>query len=150
MKNFFIITFLCLTTFAIGQRGGRSGGRDRGGITEPGYERFFINVGRRDGLNPVRLMGLVNEQLNGSKPDFGKIDLQNNFSFFEVETGYESALTNGVTGAKFEGRDVAVERAQDDKKSNSGGSRGGGKRKSSGGGFPKGKRKSGNRKRSRK
>lgn len=131
-------------------RGGRSGGRDRGGITEPGYERFFINVGRRDGLNPVRLMGLVNEQLNGSKPDFGKIDLQNNFSFFEVETGYESALTNGVTGAKFEGRDVAVERAQDDKKSNSGGSRGGGKRKSSGGGFPKGKRKSGNRKRSRK
>jgi ATP-dependent RNA helicase DeaD len=131
-------------------RGGRSGGRDRG-ITEAGYERFFINVGRRDGLNPVRLMGLVNEQLNGSKPDFGKIDLQNNFSFFEVETGYESALTNGVTGAKFEGRDVAVERAQDDKKSNSGGGRGGGgRRKNNDGGFPKGKRKSGNRKRSRK
>ncbi|MEP2446192.1 MAG: DEAD/DEAH box helicase [Balneola sp.] len=132
-------------------RGGRSGGRDRG-ITEAGYERFFINVGRRDGLNPVRLMGLVNEQLNGSKPDFGKIDLQNNFSFFEVETGYEGALTNGVTGAKFEGRDVAVERAQDDKKSNSGGGgrSGGGRRKSNDGGFPKGKRKSGNRKRSRK
>jgi len=130
-------------------RGGRGSGRDRG-VAEAGYERFFINIGRRDGLNPVRLMGLVNEQLNGSKPDFGKIDLQNNFSFFEVESGYESALTNGVTGAKFEGRDVAVERAQDDKKSNSGGSRGGGKRKSSGGGFPKGKRKGGNRKRSRK
>ncbi|MAC05376.1 MAG: DEAD/DEAH box helicase [Balneola sp.] len=131
-------------------RGGRSGGRDRG-VTEAGYERFFINVGRRDGLNPVRLMGLVNEQLNGSKPDFGKIDLQNNFSFFEVESGYESALTNSVTGAKFEGRDVAVERAQDEKKSNSGGGRsGGGKRKSNDGGFPKGKRKTGNRKRSRK
>ena len=129
-------------------RGGRSGGRDRG-VTEAGYERFFINVGRRDGLNPVRLMGLVNEQLNGSKPDFGKIDLQNNFSFFEVESGYESALTNSVTGAKFEGRDVAVERAQDE--SNSGGGRsGGGKRKSNDGGFPKGKRKTGNRKRSRK
>ncbi|MEQ9091685.1 MAG: DEAD/DEAH box helicase [Balneola sp.] len=132
-------------------RGGRSNGRDRG-ITEAGYERFFINIGRRDGLNPVRLMGLVNEQLNGSKPDFGKIDLQNNFSFFEVESGYEGALTNGVTGAKFEGRDVAVERAQDDKKSNSGGGgrSGGGRRKSNDGGFPKGKRKSGNRKRSRK
>lgn len=132
-------------------RGGRNNGRDRG-ITEAGYERFFINIGRRDGLNPVRLMGLVNEQLNGSKPDFGKIDLQNNFSFFEVESGYESALTNGVTGAKFEGRDVAVERAQDDKKSNSGGGgrSGGGRRKSNDGGFPKGKRKNGNRKRSRK
>lgn len=131
-------------------RGGRKGGRDRGGITEPGYERFFINVGRRDGLNPVRLMGLVNEQLNGSKPDFGKIDLQNNFSFFEVETGYESALTNGVTGAKFEGRDVAVERAQDDAKGNSGGGRSGGGKRKSKGGFPKGKRKSGGSKRHRK
>ncbi|MEO9885465.1 MAG: DEAD/DEAH box helicase [Balneola sp.] len=130
-------------------RGGRSNGRDRG-ITEAGYERFFINVGRRDGMNPVRLMGLVNEQLNGSKPDFGKIDLQNNFSFFEVETGYESALTNGVTGAKFEGRDVAVERAQDDKKSNSGGGRSGGGKRRKEGGFPKGKRKSGGNKRHRK
>ena len=134
-------------------RGGRSdrggsNGRERG-VTEPGYERFFINVGRRDGMNPVRLMGLVNEQLNGSKPDFGKIDLQNNFSFFEVETGYESALTNDVTGAKFEGRDVAVERAQEDTKSSSGGSRGG-DRRNSGGGFPKGKRKTGGKKRSRK
>ncbi len=130
-------------------RGGRSNGRDRG-ITEAGYERFFINVGRRDGMNPVRLMGLVNEQLNGSKPDFGKIDLQNNFSFFEVETGYESALTNGVTGAKFEGRDVAVERAQDDKKSSSGGGRSGGGKRRKEGGFPKGKRKSGGNKRHRK
>jgi len=128
----------------------RSGGRDRGGITEPGYERFFINVGRRDGLNPVRLMGLVNEQLNGSKPDFGKIDTQNNFSFFEVETGYENALVSGVTGAKFEGRDVAVERAQDDTKGNSGGGRSGGGKRKSKGGFPKGKRKSGGNKRHRK
>ncbi|XWN38481.1 MAG: DEAD/DEAH box helicase [Balneola sp.] len=126
-------------------RGGKKSGGDRR-VAEAGYERFFINIGRRDGLNPVRLMGLVNEQLNGSKPDFGKIDLQNNFSFFEVENGYESALTNGVTGAKFEGRDVAVERAQDDKKS----SKSGGGRKKRGGGFPKGKRKGGNRKRSRK
>lgn len=131
-------------------KGGRSGGRDRGGITEAGYERFFINVGRRDGLNPVRLMGLVNEQLNGSKPDFGKIDTQNNFSFFEVETGFESALINSVTGSKFEGRDVAVERAEDDTKGGSGGGRSGGGNRKSKGGFPKGKRKSGGNKRHRK
>lgn len=139
-----------------GGRSGGNGGRDRGGITEAGYERFFINVGRRDGLNPVRLMGLINEQLNGSKPDFGKIDTQNNFSFFEVESGYEGALVKGVTGAKFEGRDVAVERAEEDTKGKSSGgyggsgSSGGEKRRSGGGGFPKGKRKSGGNKRHRK
>ena len=66
-------------------------------------------------------MGLLNEQMNGSKPDFGKIDVQNNFSFFEVESGYENALVNGTKGAKFEGRDVSVEAAQQEKKSSRGG-----------------------------
>lgn len=79
---------------------------------EEGYERFFINVGGRDGLNPARLMGVVNEELRGKKPDFGRIDIQNNFSFFEVEQGFSDRLTSDVTGAKFEGRKVAVEMAK--------------------------------------
>ncbi|MEQ9264870.1 MAG: DEAD/DEAH box helicase [Balneolaceae bacterium] len=136
---------------------------DRGsrkGVTEPGFERFFINVGRRDGLNPVRLMGLVNEQLNGSKPDFGKIDIQNNFSFFEVENGYESNLIQGVTGSKFEGRDVAVESAKQDEKAKSRGKsrdfkregkkKGGGSKGHRKGGKPEGFRKSSGKNRKRK
>ncbi len=95
---------------------GRNKGRDKG-IPEEGYDRFFINIGRRDGLNPNRVMGLINEQLRGKKPDFGKIDIQNNFSFFEVEEGFENVLTDQVTGAVFEGRDVAVELAKKEKKS---------------------------------
>lgn len=135
-------------------RGGRRG------VTEPGFERFFINVGRRDGLNPVRLMGLVNEQLNGSKPDFGKIDIQNNFSFFEVEHGYESNLIQGVTGSKFEGRDVAVESAKQDEKAKSRGKsrdfkkegkkKGGGSKGHRKGGKPEGFRKSSGKNRKRK
>ena len=58
----------------------RKGGRNN--HSDNNFDRYFINIGRRDKLNPVRLMGLLNEQLNGSKPDFGKIDIQNNFSFF--------------------------------------------------------------------
>lgn len=122
-----------------GERGGRGGRNSGGRNAEEGFERYFINIGRRDGLNPVRMMGLINEQLNGSKPDFGKIDIQNNFSFFEVEQGYEKALVSNVSGAQFEGREVAVEAAQQEQKSR-GGSRGG----SGGGGFnkrSKGKRK---------
>jgi len=95
---------------------GRNKGRDKG-IPEEGYDRFFINIGRRDGLNPNRVMGLINEQLRGKKPDFGKIDIQNNFSFFEVEEGFDKSLPEQVTGAVFEGRDVAVEVAKKEKKS---------------------------------
>lgn len=143
-------------------RGDRRGGRDRGdrrGSSDRKYDdassfdRYFINVGNRDGLNPVRLMGLVNESLNGDKPDFGKIDVQNNFSFFEVELGYENKLIESVKGVKFEGRDVAIEPSQKDPgRKGGGGDRGRSNKKSfrkGGKGKPEGFRKSGGKNRKR-
>lgn len=79
---------------------------------EEGFDRYFLNVGYRDGLNPARLMGVVNEQMNGKKPDFGKIDIQTNFSFFEIEEGFDGKLFNSINGARFEGREMAVEFAK--------------------------------------
>lgn len=89
-------------------------GRDR--RNDAHLERFFINIGKRDGLNPVRLMGVINEVLKGEKPDFGKIDIQMNFSFFEVEPGYGLSIINSVKGIQFEGRDVSIENAKKDTK----------------------------------
>ncbi|MCH2449003.1 MAG: DEAD/DEAH box helicase [Gracilimonas sp.] len=91
-----------------------SGGSSSNRIAEAGFTRYFLNVGGRDGLNPARLMGVVNEQMNGKKPDFGKIDIQNNFSFFEVEEGFDSKLFESMNGTKFEGRDISVELAKPD------------------------------------
>ena len=100
------------------ERGGRDKGRGgKGGSrNDSSFDRYFINIGRRDGLNPVRLMGVLNEQLRGDKPDFGKIDIQNNFSFFEVEPGYADKLINSVKGATFEGRGISVETANQPEK----------------------------------
>ncbi|GAB5408431.1 MAG: hypothetical protein BalsKO_07960 [Balneolaceae bacterium] len=143
----------------------RDGGRDRGGrgrdsggrnFDDAGsFDRYFINVGNRDGLNPVRLMGLLNESLNGEKPDFGKIDVQNNFSFFEVEKGYQDRLIKSVKGVKFEGRDVNVEPSEKDpgRKGGRSDSGGGGRSKKNfrkgGKGKPEGFRKSSGKNRKR-
>jgi ATP-dependent RNA helicase DeaD len=99
-------------------------------IAEEGFTRYFLNVGGRDGLNPARLMGVVNEQMNGKKPDFGKIDIQNNFSFFEIEEGFDSKLFDAMNGTSFEGRDISVELAKPDTNGSSGGSSTKGSRKS--------------------
>lgn len=142
-------------------RGGRDSGGDRRYDDAGSFDRYFINVGRRDGLNPVRLMGLINESLNGGKPDFGKIDVQNNFSFFEVEPGYQNNLVESVKGVKFEGRDVAIEPSEKDpgrKGGRGGGSSDGGNRydrgkksfRKGGKGKPEGFRKSGGKNRKRK
>lgn len=94
---------------------GRKNSRDR---RESRFERFFISIGRRDGLNPVRLMGVLNEVMNGTKPDFGKIDIQNNFSFFEMEPGYADKLIGNMRNLEFEGRKVSIEPAQPEQKRN--------------------------------
>ncbi|MBO6535174.1 MAG: DEAD/DEAH box helicase [Balneolaceae bacterium] len=93
----------------------RSGRKERGSKSrgnDNNYERFFINIGKRDGLNPVRLMGVINEVLKGEKPDFGKIDVDLNFSFFEVEPGFGNAMIKSVKGIKFEGRPVSIEESK--------------------------------------
>ncbi|HKK26036.1 MAG TPA: DEAD/DEAH box helicase [Gracilimonas sp.] len=119
-----------------------SGGSGNSRVAEEGYTRYFLNVGQRDGLNPARLMGVVNEQMHGKKPDFGKIDIQTNFSFFEVEEGFDSKLFDSMNGTQFEGRDISVELAKPDKngsssnnngRSNRGKKNSGGSKKAQGG-----------------
>ena len=101
-----------------------SNGRSNNRVAEEGFTRYFLNVGQRDGLNPARLMGVVNEQMHGKKPDFGKIDIQTNFSFFEVEEGFASKLFDAMNGTQFEGRDISVELAKPDKNGSSSGNSG--------------------------
>ncbi|MCG8372502.1 MAG: DEAD/DEAH box helicase [Balneolales bacterium] len=103
----------------------RSSKKDRGRSEKQNnrFDRYFINIGKRDGLNPVRLMGVINEGLRGDKPDFGKIEIQNNFSFFEVEQGFAKSLAESVKGTSFEGRDVSIEVAKKEAKKRSNGSR---------------------------
>ncbi|MGV6846344.1 MAG: DEAD/DEAH box helicase [Lutibacter sp.] len=73
--------------------------------------RFFINIGKKDHLNPARLIGLINDQKIASNIEIGQIEILNSFSFFEIEKEYEnetiSAFENNHN--EFEGRIVNVE-----------------------------------------
>lgn len=105
------------------------------------FSRFFINLGIKQGLNPARLMGLINEQTRTKNIEIGRIEIMKKFSFFEVEKSFESKILDSFTTGKpavFEGTRVGIEiskpapklrlkpdfPAKDFKKS-----RGGGKRK---------------------
>lgn len=100
------------------KRGGRDRDRDRGGKrdkgrrksrNEAGFTRYFINIGKDQKLNPSELISLLNQTIKGEKFDIGAIDLQSNFSFFELEEGIESNVIKKFKGAKFRGRKVNVE-----------------------------------------
>lgn len=49
------------------------------------FNRLFINIGRRDNLNPAKLIGLINDSLGTNDSEIGKIDILNSFSFFEID-----------------------------------------------------------------
>ena len=89
------------------ERRGRSGERSR--TAEAGYTRLFINLGKKDGINPKVFMGFINRVAQGQRIDLGRIDLMQNFSFFEVPEKQTKAVLNVLNGTDFDGRKVNVE-----------------------------------------
>ena len=78
---------------------------------EKGYSRLFINIGRTDNVNPATLMGLINDFVPG-KVRIGRIDLMQNFSFFEVPEGDAQKVISSLKGQEENGRRISVEVAQ--------------------------------------
>lgn len=87
--------------------------------------RFFINIGRKDRLNPARLIGLINDQNIGDKIDIGSIDIMDTFSFFELDKNYEEKTLEAFAAnqPEFEGRGVNVEVTKKERSGRSGGGR---------------------------
>lgn len=91
--------------------------------------RFFINIGRKDKLNPARLIGLINEQNITKNIEIGQIEILDTFSFFELDKNFTQETLDAFSrksDISFEGRGVNVE-ITEKKRS------GGGRRRSDGG-----------------
>lgn len=84
-------------------------GNERSRIAEPGYTRFFINLGKKDNITPKVFMGFINRVSGGERIDLGRIDLMQNFSFFEVPESQAKTALRVLTGTDFDGRKVNVE-----------------------------------------
>lgn len=120
-------------SYGADDRFSRNKRKDRGDSSprsaEKGYSRLFINLGRTDGINPAVLMGFVNDHVSG-KVRIGRIDLMQNFSFFEVPEGDASKIISSLNKKEHNGRRVSVEVSQG-QGGGGGDRRGGGKRFSS-------------------
>ncbi len=98
--------------------------------------RFFINIGRKDKLNPSRLIGLINEQEISKNIEIGQIEILDTFSFFELDKNFENETISAFekNDVSFEGRNVNVEITKKQRSGRGGKRRGGRDRKSRHGG----------------
>lgn len=82
--------------------------------------RYFINVGRKDGFDWMKLKDFLRDTLNLGRDDVFKVDVMDSFSFFNTEEALQDTVLGFFKDFKHEGRFVNVE-VSDDK----GGKRGG-------------------------
>jgi ATP-dependent RNA helicase DeaD len=101
---------------AAGERGARRGERGERGEhqAEPGFTRIFINVGRRDGVNPKTIIALLNANVH-HRVEVGRIDLATNCSFFEVPEAEARFVIKDMDGADYRGRRISVSPADQHK-----------------------------------
>ncbi len=117
--------------------------RERRKSDEENFTRFYINLGKIDKLNPARLIGLINENLDKGNVEIGQIEILKNFSFFEIDKNVEDAILKSFRNTEFEGRGVIVEVTKKQKQQSRGRKRGGfggGRRRSGGNDFKRGNR----------
>ena len=89
-------------------RGKRGESRSRG--AEPGYSRLFVNLGKKDGISPALVIDMLNHNID-RRIDVGRIDLMQNFSFFEVRERDASTVVKSLANLTYNGRPVNVELA---------------------------------------
>ena len=99
---------------------GRDEKKKRNGKTN--YTNIYINIGSKGGMNPSNLIALVNEAMRKRDIAIGKIDVQRNFSFFEIDRDYDQKLLNAFDRAIYEDQPVVVQ-IKNGKQKNSGDSK---------------------------
>ena len=77
------------------------------------YDRLFINIGSKDGINPKALISFINQNWPGKKVEFGKIDIMKPFSFFEVEKSITKQLMDSLKKARYNGNKITVDFSQE-------------------------------------
>lgn len=89
---------------------------------EPGMERIALNAGKAQGLFPGTLMDMINRNVEGRKPDVGRIDLLTDYTLFDVKKDEAKKVISALNGIEFFGTrlkaDIATDRdyASDAKK----------------------------------
>ncbi len=71
--------------------------------------RFFINLGKMDGLEKGDLLALIDDVSGVDGKAIGKIELKGAYSFFEAEKDKIDAILNGFKSIEYKGRQVRVE-----------------------------------------
>lgn len=76
---------------------------DRKFSSEAGFVRLYLNVGRKQSVNPGRIISLINRVPGMRDAEIGRIDLQDNFTGVDVDLKYEDILLSRFKSTQISG-----------------------------------------------
>ncbi|MBW7868669.1 MAG: DEAD/DEAH box helicase [Brumimicrobium sp.] len=85
------------------------GSRRRGGDTDENKQRFFVSLGKKDGLNPGGLLRMICDETGLKSNSIGRIDIMPAFSFFDADKEDVQKILSSLKGVKYEGKNMSVE-----------------------------------------
>lgn len=88
-------------------------GKRRGGAKS--FQRFFINLGQKNNMNPPKLISMINSMGGMRDADIGRIEIMKKFSFFEIDSAYSDDIMGELNGSDFMGVNIQVEPADVEK-----------------------------------
>jgi len=77
------------------------------------YTRFFMNIGRADGIQPQNLMSLINRHTRNRAIGIGRTQIMPKVSFFEADSRFTDDIIRAFQKASFGNRKLVVEVADD-------------------------------------
>ena len=76
---------------------------------EKGYARLFLNMGKTDGFYANQVIELINRNTKKERIQIGRIDLMQNFSFFEVAEQQANIVIKALNKVVLKGKRIIVE-----------------------------------------
>jgi ATP-dependent RNA helicase DeaD len=74
------------------------------------FARFSLNVGKKDGLCPTRLIGEINGATGSSRIRIGKIEIRKNSSFLEADKRFAPQILAAFKRRMINGKPVCIEK----------------------------------------
>jgi ATP-dependent RNA helicase DeaD len=88
----------------------KKGDRRRGAI-EGNAQRYFVSLGRKDGLNPGGLLRVICDSTGLKSAEIGRIDIKERFAFFETKAELSQTILRNQGVMVFEGKSMNIELA---------------------------------------
>ncbi len=73
------------------------------------FARFSLNVGKKDGVNPTRLIGEINGATRSSRIRIGKIEVRKNTAFIEADKRFAPQILGAFKRRMINGKPVCIE-----------------------------------------